>query len=392
MLFQRDIHHALRDHLTAKQVTVLTGMRRTGKTTLVRQLLAEAPSANTLYLDLERLDNRELLAMKNYEAVLQAFAQRGLSIQQKMYVALDEMQHVPQAPSLIKYLYDNHDIKFIVTGSSSYYLKNLFTESLAGRKKIFELWPLDFGEFLTFKQIPFQPVQFFQQRFDAAEYARLTGYYEEFINYGGFPEVVLASSASAKRDLAADIISSYINIDVKTLSDIRQADALVNLMRLLAARVGNKLDYNKISRLTGLSRPTVKSYVLFLEKTYILHRLPVFARRPDREIVKAQKVYFADNGLLNTLTQVHSGALFENSVFNQLRHHGQVAYYSKKTGDEIDFIVNKTHALEVKESPTQDDATRLFRLAAGVGLHNRHLIGRYLAPTFHDFIWGGQIR
>lgn len=392
-MFPRDIYPALKKHLAVKQVTVLTGMRRTGKTTIVQSLLQDAPSSNTLYLDLERLDNRTLFDEQNYDAVMFAFAERGLATNQKMYVALDEIQHAPKAPSVIKYLYDTYDIKFIVTGSSSYYLKNLFSESLAGRKKIFELSTLDFGEFLLFKGLSVKQTEQFQEaNFRASQYSRLKWYYEEFVAYGGFPEVVLSDSPEVKRNLLLDIVSSYINIDVKTLSDVRNADALVNLMRMLAIRTGTKLDLSKLSRLTGLSRPTVTSYVSFLEKTYIIHLIPVHSRNPDREIVKARKIYFMDNGLLISLAQVGSGSLFENAVFNQLRHHGKVAYYAKKTGEEIDFILNANLALEVKESPTAYNEHRLNLLAKQAGALKARLVGRHMVPKFNKYIWGGQIR
>src|SRR3989344_6631563 len=95
--FNRKIYPLLKRHLAARQITVITGMRRTGKTTLMKQLLSQAPSKNFLYIDLERLDNRELFSEKNYDAILTALAARGLSTKEKMYVGIDELQLVPQA-------------------------------------------------------------------------------------------------------------------------------------------------------------------------------------------------------------------------------------------------------------------------------------------------------
>src|SRR3989338_11540272 len=152
-MYPRKLYPFLNEHLGKKQITVITGMRRTGKTTLLKQLLADIPTANKIYVDLERIDNREMFLEKNYDAIIYNLRQRGLDIKHKVFVGLDEIQLAPNLPSVLKYLYDNYDIKFIVTGSSSYYIKNLFTESLAGRKKVFELYPLDFGEFLVFKEV-----------------------------------------------------------------------------------------------------------------------------------------------------------------------------------------------------------------------------------------------
>jgi uncharacterized protein len=141
MLFKsRNIYPALKAHLLKKQVTVITGMRRTGKTTLVKQLMGESAMKQQAYFDLERIDNRLLFSEQNYDYIVLALKQRGLDFSGRVLIGIDEIQLVPNLPSVVKYLYDNYDIKFILTGSSSYYLKNAFQESLAGRKQIFELY------------------------------------------------------------------------------------------------------------------------------------------------------------------------------------------------------------------------------------------------------------
>ncbi|OGY75706.1 MAG: ATPase [Candidatus Jacksonbacteria bacterium RIFOXYB2_FULL_44_15] len=393
MFYPRKIYTSLKSHLAKKQITILTGMRRVGKTTLVKQLLSEIPSKNKVYFDLERLDNRELFSEKNYEAIISAFNQRGLDLSKKLYVAIDEIQLSKNISSVLKYLYDNYDIKFILTGSSSFYLKNFFSESLAGRKKIFELFPLDFGEFLAFKSVNFKlDGKIWQSKFQLAEYERLKSYYEDYLAFGGFPEVVLAKTQQDKKDLLSDIISSYINIDVASLSDFREQKSFYDLTKLLAGRVASRLDYTKLSRLSGLSRPTVINYLEFLEKTYVIVRIPVFSKNLDREIVKAKKLYFCDNGLMNILAQASSGVQFENAVFNQLRHCGELSYYALKTGQKIDFVLDKKLALEAKETPTQGDIKSLSALAGMAGLKSCRLIGRLVSPRFKDYIWGGDIK
>lgn len=392
MYYPRNIYTSLKEHLRNKQITVLTGMRRTGKTTLVKQLLSDIASENKAYFDLERIDNRELFSEKNYDTIIEALRERGLEPGKKAYIALDEIQLAHNIPSVLKYLYDNYDIKFIVTGSSSFYLKNLFTESLAGRKKVFELFPLDFGEFLIFKGISFSRDPFSDKKFNNAEFGRLKGLYEEFVGYGGFPDVVLAARIGEKRDFAADIVSSYINIDVKTLADFRTQDGIYKLLKMLAARCAARLEYTKLSRLSGIARVTVQNYIDFLEKTYMIFRVPVLANNPDREIVKAKKIYFCDNGILNALESVSAGVKFENAVFSQLRHHGELAYYALKTGREIDFVLDKETALEVKETPIDTDNFALSELAKRAGLKKARLIGRSFVPHFTDYIWAGDIR
>ena len=87
---------------------------------------------------------------------------------------------------------------------------------------------------------------------------------------------------------------------------------------MLASRVGARLDYNKLASLTGLSRHTVEEYIGFFEKTYLISRVPVYTHNTDREIVKAKKVYFCDNGLVDILAENSSGSKFENAFFNQI--------------------------------------------------------------------------
>src|SRR3989338_3014771 len=391
MVYKRKIYQDLLSHTRSPLVTVLTGMRRTGKTTLVIQLLEDIPNRNSLYLDLQRPDNRELFHQKKYDGIYEAFVKRGLSKDQDMVVALDEIQLAPESPSVIKYLSDHKKIKFIVTGSSSYYLKNLFTESLAGRKKVFELFPLDFGEFLTFKGINHANTTWREKTFDKNEYNRLTSYYEEFIRFGGFPQVVLAESEETKKDILLDIMSSYINIDIRSLADFSDERNLFSLAKLLANRVGSRTEYNTISKLTGISRPTVTNYITFFEKTYLIHTVPVFTKNSSREIVKSRKLYFCDTGLANTLTDISSGSQFEYTLYNQLSKHGSIQYYALKSGNEIDFVLDGKIAIEAKETPTDSDLATLSRLSATAGIKDFRLVSRHPSPRFEDYFWGGSI-
>jgi predicted AAA+ superfamily ATPase len=370
-------------------------MRRTGKTTSLRWLLDQAPSQNKLYLDLERLDQRAVFQESNYELVLDYLRNRGLDVAQPMTVALDEIQYVPNLPSVVKYLFDAYPIKFLLTGSSSYYLKNYFSESLAGRKVVFELFPLTFGEFLEFRGVFYrQRESFAQMRFDIHEYERLKGLYEDYLLFGGLPDVVLETRPAVRQDLLSDILSSYINIDVRALADFQKIGELQQLMRILALRIGNKLDVTKLASTLGLSRPTVIQYLDFLEMTYVIRRLPAFAGG-DKSSALGKKLYFCDNGIAGVLAKLSEGALFENAVFNQLRPYGNLHYLAKGSEHEIDFIVTNdptpTVALEVKYHPTPADERKLKRIAAKYDFAEAWLVGKYPIPGFQDFLWSGLI-
>ncbi|MBV6421394.1 MAG: hypothetical protein DAHOPDDO_02669 [Ignavibacteriaceae bacterium] len=387
----RLIYPALKEHLSKRQITIITGLRRTGKTTLVKKLLDDSVINNKIYIDLERIDNRDLFSEKNYENIITAMSLRGVDFKKKVTLAIDEVQLLPGIASVIKYLYDNYQIKFVITGSSSYYIKNLFSESLAGRKKVFELNTLSFREFLEFKEINFSLPKDMGRKFISSEYERLKNFYDEFIRYGGFPEVVLTRKVDDKKDIVNDILSSYINIDIKNLSDIRDQKHLHNLMKMLASRAGTRLDYSKLSSLTGISRPSVYNYLDLLENTYVITRVPVLSKNPDREIVKAPKIFINDNGLLNQLAEVSSGVQFENAVFNQLKFYGKLHYYSLKTGKEIDFILKGKTAIEVKETATAQDLSRVKNLAKNIDISDALVVGRLPSPGFKDFVWGGDL-
>jgi predicted AAA+ superfamily ATPase len=393
-MFSRDIYASLEAHLYKRQVTVLTGMRRVGKSTAVKHLLEKSAHITKLYLDCERIEIRTLLNKPNYEEIKEELELLGIQFSKPCLIALDEIQLVENLPSLIKYLYDTYNVKFIVTGSSSYYMKNTFSESLSGRKKIFEMYPLSFKEFLVFKKLWAPAFGRYQwQLFKAAWYNRVAGFYKEYITYGGFPEVVLQKRPAEKRDLLLDIVNSYVELDVKLLSDYAAGEELYKLVKLLAARSGNKVDYSKLANISGINRQKIASYIQLLEQTYLVYQLPPFTRNIDREISQQKKLYFSDNGILNILSdnKLSSGQVFENAVAAQLHPLGDLQYYQKKTGQEIDFVFNNDTAIEVKETPTIQDLNTLTQRATGVKLSKQFLVGYHLPPSFEDFTWAGAI-
>jgi hypothetical protein len=392
-MYPRKIYKDLKAHLVKKEITVLTGMRRTGKTTLVKQLFSEIESPNKIYIDLQVLANQDIFSPRNFDAIIEILKQKGLDFSKKVFVALDEIQLVKEIAGILKYLHDNYDIKFIVTGSSSYYLKNLFSESLAGRKKIFELFPLDFGEYLVFKGVVASgSPNWITKSIDFAEYGWLSVHYDEFVEFGGFPQSVLAETQNEKKDILNEIISSYINLDVTSLADFADRREVFALMKMLAARAGSKLDYSKLSRLTEIPRARVKNYIDLFEGTYLISKIPIFTKNVDREIVKAQKFYFCDSGLLGILADAGSGAKFENAIYAQLRQKNDIRYYSLKTGKEIDFIFNEKYAFEAKETPMETDKNDLAALANVASIKNYRLIGKAFSQSSKDYIWGGSIR
>ena len=392
-MFTREIYPELIRALEVKQIIAITGMRRVGKTTAVKYLLKEVLNKNKIYLDLERVEHRILFRQDNYQHIVKSLEYEGIDFSKKAWIAIDEIQLVPEIASVIKFLYDTYDIKFLVTGSSSYYLKNLFSESLAGRKRIYELWPLSFGEFLQFTEPreaflveePFIP-------YNRQVSGKLKEAYRQYLVYGGFPEVVLCKTEEDKRFLLNDIINSYLNLDIQILSDFRKVDDIYKVIKLLTARVGSKTDFTKLSGITGINRQTLKEYLLFFEQTYLILQVPAYVKNADREIALQKKLYFSDNGILNTLGSAGSGAILENSIASQLRRRGEIKYYARRSGQEIDFILHEQIAFEVKETPSPYDMKVLQQRAEQIGISQFKLIGlEQTNPDFTNFVWAGNV-
>jgi len=392
---ERDVYSELLKHSKKKQVTVITGMRRVGKSTAVKYVLEHLDHKNYVYLDCERIEIRALFNGGNYENLKVELELMGLNFSIPVLIALDEIQLVGNLPSVIKYLYDTYDVKFIVTGSSSYYMKNQFSESLAGRKRIFEMYPLSFKEFLQFKGVLVSDYRKYSwQLFNKTWFNKFKDLYAEYIRYGGFPEVVLEEDERDKIELLKDIVNSYIELDVKLLSDYSVSEDLYKLVKVLAARAGNKVDYSKISSITGINRQKIASYIQLLEYTYFIYQATPFTKNIDKEISQQTKLYFADTGILNVLAgeQLSSGQIFENAIATQLKSQGTIQYYQKKTGQEIDFILNGDTALEVKEAPVQQDRQTVEQRALAIDIQKYFVVGRRLTnSSFSDFIWGGNI-
>lgn len=392
-MFHRDLFESLKSHLSKPQITVITGMRRVGKSTSLKFLLEEAGHQNKVYIDLEKIENRVLFSENSTSIIENGLMSMGLDFSLPCIIALDEIQLVQNSVSTIKYLYDTYGIKFLLSGSSSYYLKNHFSESLAGRKRIFEMVPLSFKEFLHFKEYPQKEIDAITKiPFQSFVYYKFKALYEEYITYGGFPEVVLAQSPEDKIEYLKDIINAYIELDIKLLSDFKASNELYKLIQLLASRVCSKLDISKISSISGINRNKVSDYLELLEYTYFIYKVAPFTRNKDKEISSQQKLYFSDTGILQQLAQVSSGQVFENQIALQLMRKGTLAYYQKKSGQEIDFILNEKTAIEVKETPDSRDFKTLHRRANDIDLQELMLIGRN-SPTNHfdQWFWGGNI-
>jgi len=394
-MFIRKIYTELENHLTKKQVTVILGMRRVGKSTAVKHLLNEVKHSNKLYIDCEKIEYQTLFNMPSYDGILNELELLGINFKKPAVIALDEIQLIKTLPSFIKYVYDTYRVKFIVTGSSSYYLKNQFTESLAGRKIIYEMYPLSFDEFLQFKGHKITNTQKYSQvNFNATWYNKFKVLYKEYLMFGGFPEVVLHKNNKDKTYLLWDIVNSYIDMDVKLLSDYSLNKDLFNLIKLLSSRVGSKIDFTKLGSMVGIDRRKISDYLYLFENTYLIYLVKPYTKNIDKEITQQPKIYFADNGILNVLggSSISSGQILENAIAVQYNQLFTLNYYQKKSGQEIDFILDGKVAIEVKETAIQQDLSTLKHRADELGFKKYFVVGNNPATNgFKNFIWGGNV-
>ena len=146
-------------------------------------------------------------------------------------------------------------------------------------------------------------------------------------------------------------------------------------MLLLLKRIGNKLDITKLASELSVSRETIYTYISFLESTYFIKLISPFTKSKDREISGTKKIYVCDNGIAKYIGDTDEGNLLENAVFNCLRGLGKINYYEKRSGGEIDFIINeKSMALEVKTKGDEMDYLRLKRISEELGLKEHYII------------------
>jgi predicted AAA+ superfamily ATPase len=377
MLFERQVFKKLIGEIQAKEITVITGMRRVGKTTAMRYLYDQVESKNKVFLDLENPINRKVFEEQNYDSVWNNLKEFGISDSQKAYLFLDEAQNLPELSRVAKYLYDHFEVKIFLTGSSSYYLRNLFPESLAGRKIVFELYPLIFSEFLVFKNVSRTEEGALNEKAakkNKISHASLDPYYQEYIEFGGFPSVVLEESPERKRMLLSEIFTSYFEKDAKNLADFKDMSKLRDLILLLAPRVAARIEIQKLASELSLSRQTVYNYLSFLEQTYFISLLPRYSASIDRQAAGSNKLYFCDSGIVNVLGKVSQGQLFEQSVFQNLRGFYNLSYFSKDGASEIDFILDGNIALEVKLSFSPRDMRSLNQRSGGLSVSESYIV------------------
>ena len=367
-MVRRKKHTIISNHISKREFTILIGARQIGKSTLLKQLFEELKQNGkaVFFLNLDRKDILEELN-QNPENLLKICP---LQSDKKIIVFIDEIQYLDDATNFLKLLFDEYStqLKIVATGSSAFYIDRQFNDSLVGRKKIFQMGTLDFEEFLLFKNradLVNEISQFkSKKKSKSIQENLLWAYIDEFINYGGYPAVVLEENIEDKIELLREIRDSYIKRDVLE-SGITDETKFYRMLMLLASQTGNLLNVNEISNTLRISNATVENYLYVLQKCFHITLLKPFYANLRKELTKMPKVYINDLGLRNVLINYFSpleqradkGAVLENFSFRLLSERfeeDQIKYWRTADGNEVDFVIETSYlkgfAVEIKFS------------------------------------------
>jgi hypothetical protein len=297
-MIKRKLFTELIDHLSHKEMSLIIGPRQAGKTTLMEMLKANLDNSNqrTLFLNLDiewdrpHFENQAALLRK---IELEMGRQRG-------YVFIDEIQRKADAGLFLKGLFDlKLPYKFIISGSGSLELKQKIDESLVGRKRLFELSTITFEEFLNHRT---------DYRYDdnLADYLeiepdRARQLLSEYMTFGGYPRVIMVPEELEKRRIIDEIYRSVLEKDIAYLLKLDKPDAFSALIKLLASQIGQLMNYSELASTLNVSFPTVKKYLWYAQKIFLVDLIAPYVRNVRKEISKSLVPYFWDLGLRNYL-------------------------------------------------------------------------------------------
>lgn len=310
-----------------KEIIVFKGVRRSGKSTILKQLILKllekgVEKKQILYLNLEDYNFSNNLDLGLFEQVLNAYKKYSNN-EKKTYFFIDEIQKISDWEKWIRTKYDlNENIKFVVTGSSASLLSKELSTLLTGRILSFKVLPLSFMEFLEFSK---------------------KGSLEEYLAFGGFPEVVLEKSEEKKLFLLQQYFEDIIHKDIIDRYNIRNTKQLIELARYLVSTSSSKVSFNKLSRVFGISKDTISLYASYMIDAYLLIEVTYFSysAKIRHDVTKLAKFYAIDNGLINVTTIKYSknlGQMYENTVLIKLLENFDEISYWSELKSEVDFI------------------------------------------------------
>lgn len=373
-MYSRIVADKILGSLSSHEIVFLLGTRQVGKTTLTKMTLDayKIDTEQKIYYDLEDSSKRGLFENASVEQIKRVLKLDGIDTDKDSLVCFDEIQKLKDPSSLLKLMHDHlPNTGVIATGSSSLEIKHKFSDSLAGRKRVFHIEPLNFDEFLTFTgqtrlanfrqmfaetndKLSLKPIA------DAMSKEFLSAFHE-YLLFGGYPEVVLLSSREEKIAKLKSIIDSYINKDIRDIANIENIEGYNNLLKYISINTCSTINFASVSKDIKVALNTLNRYIQILKDTFIIGELPPFFTNKNNEISKNKKLFFKDLGNRNLQIasfaglgeRVDSGALYENYIYNRISGDLSVTeslyFYRTQSKTEIDFVKSSEDGLFIYE-------------------------------------------
>ncbi|MBU1045808.1 ATP-binding protein [Patescibacteria group bacterium] len=337
----------LKEYLQTKppKIIAITGFRRVGKTYLVFQLIKELLKKKNreeiVYINFE--DERIPLRTEILTDLLPTVKQTFQKLSEILF--LDEIQEIPGWSKWIRRIYDQERIKIFVTGSSSKMSSREIPTELRGRCLEIKIFPLSFKEFLKFKDIG---IDFKRVPYSENEKAKVFKALEEYLFYGGMPEVVLAP-VERKIEILQGYYKTVIRRDISQRFKVKNEEGLKALLLLILNSTSYSITklYNTLKSLNyKIGKTTLLNYLSYIENSYFAESVPIFSYKVKNQLQYPRKIYFVDNGFITALSTKFSkdfGRLYENLVFQELKrrtgYQTEIFYWKDRTGREVDFVL-----------------------------------------------------
>ena len=348
-LVKRETQEIIKSYIKQKEVIIITGVRRSGKSSLMRLISNDiikeydVPLDNILYLNFE--DERFIDFSHNdfeplYETFIELYHPQG-----KKYIFLDEIQNIKGWERWVNRLYEFEDIKIFITGSNATLLSSEIATALTGRNRQLTCYPFSFREFLTLRGYKFNQKDVYLRE----KKVRIKNLFKEYIELGGFPEVLKNKDNTLLEQYLKDIVYR----DIIARYNIRNVKEIRELILFLSSNIGTTHSYKNLKELIEVkSLNTVKNYIEYLENVYLFFCIDLFDFSIKRQIYNPSKIYSIDSALSRSVAfrfSQDSGHIYENFVFVELlRRNKEIFYWKSKRGKEVDFLIKR--GLKIEEA------------------------------------------